>query len=63
MAPPKKSGDLTAEQLLALNIRLMQSLYEAGVVRIRLERALDANQWPDFRSLPLLPTPADLRKN
>ena len=63
MAQPKTSGDATADQLLELNLRLMQCLSEGGVVRAQLLRARDANHWPDFRSLPLLPTPADLREN
>ena len=63
MPQPKPSNDMTADQLLALNMRLMQRLSEAGMVRIRLLKARDANHWPDFRSLPLLPTPADIRKH
>ena len=61
--PNKPSGVLRVDQLLALNLRLMQHLSEAGVVRAQLLRARNANHWPDFRSLSLLPTPADIRNN
>ena len=40
--------DPTTDHLLALNSRLMQSLSEAGIVRIRLMKARDANVWPDM---------------
>jgi hypothetical protein len=33
------------------------------VVRLRLMRARDANQWPDVLSPARMPTPADVRTN
>ena len=53
MPQSKETRDLATERLLALNVRLMESLFEAGVVRIRLLKARDVNVWPDFASLHL----------
>jgi len=50
MLQPKEDRDLTTERLLVLNIRLMECLLEAGIVRIRLLKARDANVWPTLRS-------------
>ena len=56
--------DRTAEQLLALNIRLSQCLLEAGVVRMRLLTAREANHWPDVRAVSLfLRRKSDRRNN
>ena len=44
----KECTDLTTDHLLALNTKLMQSLSEAGQVRVRLMKARDANLWPDM---------------
>jgi len=55
--PP--APDPTVEQLLALNIRLSQRLFEAGVVRMRLLNAREANRWPVVRAVP--PQPSEKR--
>jgi hypothetical protein len=55
VAQSKEDEDLLTQRLLALNIRLMERLFEAGRVRVRLLNAKDANVWPNFRSL--LPPP------
>ena len=62
MESKSPAPDRTAEQLLALNIRLSQCLLEAGVVRMRLLTAREANRWPDVRAVPFRRRKSDLRK-
>ena len=46
MPQSNEPSDPTAERLLALNIRLTQTLMESTVVRDRLLKARKANTWP-----------------
>jgi hypothetical protein len=62
MESKSSAPDRTAEQLLALNIRLSQCLLEAGVVRMRLLTARQANRWPDVRAVPFSRRKSNLRK-
>jgi hypothetical protein len=47
--------DLSAERLRAVTARLEQCLGEAGIVRVRLLTARDANVWPALHNLPSPP--------
>jgi hypothetical protein len=51
MDRPKTVSDCTADRLQALTTRLRQCLVDAANVRARFMRALDANAWPDLRSV------------
>jgi len=46
MPQPNEPRDPTAERLLALNIRLTQTLIESSMIRERLLKAREANTWP-----------------
>jgi hypothetical protein len=62
MESKSSAPDRTVAQLLDLNIRLSQRLLEAGVVRMRLLTAREANRWPNVRALALRHRKTDLRK-
>ena len=53
MLQSRETQDPTAERLLALNVQLTQVLFEAGIVRVRLLKASEANAWPTFPSFML----------
>lgn len=58
MPQSKETQDPTAERLLALNVQLTQVLCEAGIVRVRVQKACEANVWPTVPSfMPLKGTP------
>ena len=63
MESKSPASDVTVDRLLALNIRLTQCLLEAGVVRMRLLTAREANRWPDFRFVPFGRRKSDLCQN
>lgn len=50
MPQSKETEDPAAERLLALNVQLTEVLFEAGIVRVRLQKAREANVWPMFPS-------------
>jgi hypothetical protein len=50
MPQSKETQDPTAERLLALNVQLTQVLCEAGIVRVRVQKACEANVWPTVPS-------------
>lgn len=58
----RPTHDLRLGELLALDVRLTQSLLEAGVLRIRLQRTRDVNRWPDFVS-SVHPASVNVSKN
>jgi hypothetical protein len=60
MARSQESGDQTAERLRALTACLAAHLSEAESLRLRILKAQEANRWPDFRTLALLPKRADV---
>jgi hypothetical protein len=57
MLQSKETQDPTAERLRALNVQLTQMLFEAGIVRVRLLKASEANVWPTFP--PFMPLKAN----
>lgn len=63
MPQSKETQDPSAERLLALNVQLAEVLFEAGIVRVRLQKAREANVWPMFPSFMPLKANAAIEAN